>query len=180
MTYLSLPRSSVLMSKFMCPLAACRGSLAVALGLQQFELLLDERRARVVGRELQEPLPGGNRGLRISGRERCLAELEKDDRFVWKQRGQVLVDLRLVARGVESAALRLGAARVGELRDRLGDLRLVQALQEGVVSLHEGSGQVGLLRFGRGRLSFLAGPRSLRPPQNGELLEAVRVVRPQP
>src|SRR5918996_2509821 len=179
MTYLSFPSSSVWMSKFMCPLAACRGSLAVALGLQQFELLLDERRARVVGRELQETLPGGNRGFRVPGRERCLAELEEDDRFVGKQRGQALVDLSLVARGVEGAALGFAAARVGELRDRLGDLRLVQALQEGVVSLDEGPGQVGLLRFGRGRLSFLAGSRSLRPPQNGELLEAVRVVRPQ-
>ena len=77
--------------------------------LELLQLLLDDRRARVVRRELQEALVGGDRGRRVAGLLGRLGELELDVRVVRLERDEPLVRvdgerrarLRVLERGVD-------------------------------------------------------------------------------
>src|SRR5215203_4389510 len=127
MTYASFESSSVLMSKFMCPLGSVRSRWSLTAWQQRgtcfllrhenLELLLDERSIRVVRREQRE----------------------------------VLVDLRRLAVGVLRANVRGRRLVVRLARDHLGDLVPLDLLEEGRVRRSLGLPGRGLRRDDRGR-----------------------------
>src|SRR6187431_3070705 len=109
MTYASFESSSVLMSKFMCPLgSSSRWSLTARqqrgtcflLGLEDLELLLDERCAWVVRGEHEELPVRGDRGLDVVRALRRDAELEEDAGVRRREEREILVDLCGLAVGI--------------------------------------------------------------------------------
>src|SRR5918995_2052342 len=136
MTYCSSLSFSVLTSKFMlvwppvspteCAVSSrsrvslTRGRLGLR-GLQLCDLLLDDRRSRVVGSELQEPLVGGDRLRDVAALLRGLGQLELDVRVPRRCCGKPVVRLLRLLEGGLGARVRLADGLVRLRRDSLLD-----------------------------------------------------------
>src|SRR4029450_7095643 len=104
------------MSKFMCPLGRSSGwsrwsltarhqrRTCLLLRLEELELLLHERRARVGGSEGEELLVGGDRRRDVVRALRGDAELQEGARVVGREQGEGLVDPRGLSVGVVGGA----------------------------------------------------------------------------
>ena len=97
-------------------------------GAELLQLLADDARARIVRRELQEPLVGGDRRRGVTDLLGGLRELELDVRVVRLERDEALVrvdgERRLRLRVLERSADLTARLRVDRRADAVGEDRL--------------------------------------------------------